>query len=63
VQEQMLSYDLEEAVWEFQWLLEEYRVSLFAQQLKTRVPVSEKRLKKHWSDIHDRLRRYLVEGS
>ena len=63
VQEQMLSYDLEEAIWEFQWLLEEYRVSLFAQQLKTRVPVSEKRLKKHWSDIHDRLRRYLVEGS
>ncbi|MDA9877421.1 ATP-dependent RNA helicase HrpA [bacterium] len=63
VQEQLLSYDLEEAIWEFQWLLEEYRVSLFAQQLKTRVPVSEKRLKKHWSDIHDRLRRYLVEGS
>ncbi|MDG2502710.1 MAG: ATP-dependent RNA helicase HrpA [Porticoccaceae bacterium] len=60
---QMLSHELEEAIWEFQWLLEEYRVSLFAQQLKTRVPVSEKRLKKHWSDIHDRLRRYLVEGS
>lgn len=63
VQEQLLSYDLEEAIWEFQWLLEEYRVSLFAQQLKTRVPVSEKRLKKHWSEIHERLRRYLVEGS
>ena len=62
VQTQMLSHELEEAVWEFQWLLEEYRVSLFAQQLKTRVPVSEKRLKKQWSDIHDRLRRYLVEG-
>jgi len=62
VQGQMLSYDLEEAIWEFHWLLEEYRVSLFAQQLKTRVPVSEKRLKKHWSDIRDRLRRYLVEG-
>jgi ATP-dependent helicase HrpA len=63
IQDQMLSYDLEEAIWEFQWLLEEYRVSLFAQQLKTRVPVSEKRLKKNWSDIHDRLRRYLVDGS
>ena len=62
IQPQTLSYELEESIWAFRWLLEEYRVSLFAQQLKTRVPVSEKRLKKHWLDIHDRLRRYLVEG-
>ena len=30
------------------WMLQEYRVSLFAQQLGTRVPVSAKRLNKQW---------------
>jgi len=30
----------------YRWMLEEYRVSLFAQELKTKMPVSEKRLKK-----------------
>lgn len=34
-----------EALVRFRWLLEEYRVSLFAQQLGTRETVSEKRLK------------------
>jgi ATP-dependent helicase HrpA len=34
----------------FRWLLEEYRVSLFAQQLKTPVPVSAKRLTDAWQD-------------
>ena len=37
----------------YRWLLEEYRVSLFAQQLGTKVAVSDKRLSKQWS---------LVEG-
>ncbi|EKF73004.1 ATP-dependent helicase HrpA [Alcanivorax hongdengensis A-11-3] len=32
----------------FRWMLEEYRVSLFAQQLGTRLPVSAKRLNKQW---------------
>ncbi len=32
----------------YRWMLEEYRVSLFAQQLKTVVPVSAKRLSKQW---------------
>jgi ATP-dependent helicase HrpA len=36
---------------EFRWLLEEFRVSLFAQQLGTRVPVSEKRLRKFWEGV------------
>ncbi len=36
---------------EFRWLLEEFRVSLFAQQLGTRVPVSEKRLRKAWESV------------
>ena len=32
----------------FRWLLEEYRVSLFAQQLKTAVAVSARRLSDAW---------------
>ena len=39
------------ALFHYRWLLEEYRVSLFAQTLKTRVPVSAKRLKKAWEEI------------
>jgi ATP-dependent helicase HrpA len=35
----------------YRWLLEEYRVSLFAQQLGTKLPVSEKRLSKQWSSV------------
>ncbi len=35
----------------WRWLLEEYRVSLFAQQLGTKVPVSAKRLAKLWQEI------------
>ena len=37
----------------YRWMLEEYRVSLFAQQLGTRMAVSDKRLSKQWA---------LVEG-
>jgi ATP-dependent helicase HrpA len=36
---------------QFGWLLEELRVSLFAQELKTPVPVSSKRLAKLWQSI------------
>jgi len=32
----------------FRWLLEEFRISLFAQQIKTKHPISEKRLEKAW---------------
>jgi ATP-dependent helicase HrpA len=39
-----VSPEKKEAVEEFSWLLEEYKVSVFAQQLKTKVKVSEKRL-------------------
>ncbi len=35
---------------EFRWMLEEFRVSLFAQQLKTRAPVSARRLNDAWTD-------------
>jgi len=34
---------------EFRWLLEELRVSLFAQELRTPMPVSVKRLHKAWA--------------
>ncbi|MBO3703975.1 MAG: DUF3418 domain-containing protein, partial [Candidatus Accumulibacter sp.] len=35
----------------FRWLLEELRVHLFAQALRTPVPVSSKRLQKMWEGI------------
>jgi ATP-dependent helicase HrpA len=38
----------EPALADFRWLLEELRVALFAQELKTPVPVSVKRLQKIW---------------
>jgi ATP-dependent helicase HrpA len=36
---------------EFRWLLEELRVSLFAQELRTPMPVSLKRLQKVWQNL------------
>jgi len=36
---------------QYRWLLEEYRISLFAQEIGTLTPVSAKRLKKIWNDI------------
>jgi ATP-dependent helicase HrpA len=36
---------------EYRWLLEELRVSLFAQELRTPQPVSSKRLDKAWGQI------------
>jgi ATP-dependent helicase HrpA len=33
---------------EFRWMLEELRVALFAQELRTPMPVSVKRLEKTW---------------
>jgi ATP-dependent helicase HrpA len=34
----------------YRWMLEEFRVSLFAQQLKTAYPVSAKRMEKAWDE-------------
>ncbi len=36
---------------EFRWLLEELRVSFFAQELRTPQPVSIKRLEKAWGEL------------
>ncbi len=35
----------------YRWMLEEYRVSLFAQTLGTHVPVSSQRLEKQWAKV------------
>ncbi len=43
---------VDERMQEFRWLLEELRVSFFAQQLRTPQPVSVKRLDKLWSQLH-----------
>ncbi|MGZ8261722.1 MAG: DUF3418 domain-containing protein, partial [Methylotenera sp.] len=36
---------------DYRWLIEELRVSLFAQELKTPFPISVKRLEKTWQDM------------
>jgi ATP-dependent helicase HrpA len=35
----------------YRWMLEEFRISLFAQNLKTQMPISEKRLEKQWQEV------------
>jgi len=37
---------------DYRWLIEELRVSLFAQELRTPQPVSAKRLDKVWQQLH-----------
>jgi len=37
---------------EFRWWIEELAVALFAQELKTPFPVSDKRLERRWAEIH-----------
>jgi ATP-dependent helicase HrpA len=43
--------DYDDKVDEYRWLMEEFRVSLFAQQLGTRAKVSAQRLRKAWQKI------------
>jgi ATP-dependent helicase HrpA len=42
---------VDERMLEFRWLLEELRVSFFAQELRTPQPVSAKRLDKAWAQL------------
>ena len=51
VDKQTKADKLSPKVMEFRWLIEELRVSLFAQELKTPFPVSIKRLEKIWSEL------------
>ncbi len=39
----------------FRWQIEELRVSLFAQELRTPAPVSSKRLQKRWDEIKNQI--------
>ena len=48
---QLVSEDKKKALEEYFWLIEEYKVSLFAQELKTPVPISAKRLDKKFKEI------------
>jgi ATP-dependent helicase HrpA len=43
---------VDERMLEFRWLLEELRVSFFAQELRTPQPVSTKRLDKAWAQLN-----------
>jgi ATP-dependent helicase HrpA len=45
----------EPAIREFRWAVEELRVGLFAQELRTPMPVSVKRVAKMWDDITNTL--------
>jgi ATP-dependent helicase HrpA len=42
---------LDPALERYRWLLEEFRISVFAQELGTAVPVSEKRLAEQWRTL------------
>ncbi len=48
---QKKSWDTNPRLQEYRWMLEELRVSLFAQELRTPFPVSVKRLQKVWQAI------------
>jgi ATP-dependent helicase HrpA len=39
------------ALAEFRWMLEEFRISLFAPELKTAIPVSPQRLEAKWNEV------------
>ena len=43
--------EVPQALQDYRWLIEELRVSLFAQELKTPFPVSVKRLDKAWEEL------------
>jgi len=47
----LTSVEKRQTLEDFRWLIEEYKVSLFAQELKTPYPVSKKRLEEKMSEI------------
>jgi len=44
-------WESEAALVEFRYMIEEWRIQLFAQPMKTVVPVSEKRIKQLWNEL------------
>jgi ATP-dependent helicase HrpA len=51
VKDRMAGKNTDPKLVEFRWMLEELRVSLFAQELRTPMPVSAKRLQKVWESM------------
>jgi len=47
------SFQRAEKVQEYRWMIEEFKISLFAQELGTRYPISAKRLEKKWEEIQN----------
>ena len=43
--------DTQDKYHDYRWLVEEFRIQLFAQPMKTRAPVSDKRLEKLWEQL------------
>jgi ATP-dependent RNA helicase HrpA len=39
------------SLYEYRWMIEELRISLFTQELKTRIPISVKRMDKMWDSL------------
>ena len=50
-QKDIYAADCEQVLADYREMVEEYRISLFAQELKTAYPVSEKRLEKKWREV------------
>ena len=48
---QQAQREIPQGLLDYRWLIEELRVSLFAQELKTPFPVSVKRLDKIWDEL------------
>ncbi len=42
---------IDPALMEFRWLIEEYRLQIFSQEIKTIVPVSDKRIEQAWAAV------------
>ena len=41
----------DKAISDYRWMVEEFRIQLFAQPMKTRMAVSPKRLNKMWEKV------------
>ncbi|MEI8371652.1 MAG: ATP-dependent RNA helicase HrpA [Planctomycetota bacterium] len=53
IEQHGLQYEHDPELIQYRWMLEEYRVSLFAQKLGTSIPVSPKRLEQQWSKVKE----------
>lgn len=49
--ERLANHANDKAISEYRWMVEEYRIQLFAQPMKTRMAVSPKRLSKMWDKM------------